>query len=124
MAELLLVEDEPGIAVLTKMMLEKNGYDVKVAKNNKECFKMIKKGRPDLIIMDVMMPDGSGWDTCRKIKENDKTKDIPILMYTVRSSEESVEKSLKHALADAHINKPSSMEVLLDTVERLLGNNP
>ncbi len=120
MPKILLVDDEPEIVVLTRMMLEKAGYKVKVANDSAECFERLKEGTPDLILMDIMMPGDDGWVTCRKIKENEKTKDIPVAMFTVRSSEDSVEKSFKYSHADAHINKPFHMEEFLNTVKGLL----
>ena len=120
MAKILLVDDEPEIVVLTKMMLEKAGYEVNVAKDSAECFERLKEEKPDLILMDIMMPGDDGWVTCRKIKENEKTKDVLVAMFTVRSSEDSVEKSFKYSHADAHINKPFQMKELLDTVKGLL----
>ncbi len=120
MAKILLVDDEPEIVVLTRMMLEKAGYEVNVAKDSAECFERLKEEKPDLILMDIMMPGDDGWVTCRKIKENEKTKDVLVAMFTVRSSEDSVEKSFKYSHADAHINKPFQMKELLDTVKKLL----
>ena len=120
MPKILLVDDEPEIVVLTRMMLEKAGYRVEVAKDSAECFERLKVEKPDLILMDIMMPGDDGWVTCRKIKENEKTKDIPVAMFTVRSSDDSVERSFKYSHADAHINKPFQMKELLDTVKGLL----
>ena len=121
MARILLVDDEPEIVVLTKMMLEKDGHEVVVARDSEECFEKLKAEKPDLILMDIMMPGDDGWIACKKIKEDRKTQDIPVAMFTVRTSENSVEKSLEYAHADAHINKPFEMKELLDTIRWLLG---
>ena len=121
MAKILLVDDEPEIVVLTKIMLEKDGHEVVVARNSGECFERLNAEIPDLILLDVMMPGDNGWEACRKIKGDEKTQDIPVAMFTVRTSDESVEKSFKYSHADAHINKPFGKKDLLDTVERLLG---
>ncbi len=120
MAKILLVDDEPEIVYLTRTMLEKAGYEVMVANDSAECFERLKEEKPDLILMDIMLPDDDGWAACRKIKENEKTQHIPVAMFTVRSSEDSVEKSFKYSHADAHINKPFQMKELLDTVKGLL----
>jgi len=71
--------------------------------------------------MDIMMPGDDGWIACKKIKEDRKTQDIPVAMFTVRTSEDSVEKSFDYSHADAHINKPFEMKELLDTVRGLVG---
>jgi CheY-like chemotaxis protein len=120
MARILIVDDEPEIVVLTKMMLEKEDHEVSVAKDSAECFEKLKVERPDLILLDIMMPGGDdGWKTCRKIKTDEKTRDIPVAMFTVRTSEDSVEKSYQCG-ADTQINKPFGKEELLDTVENLI----
>ncbi len=120
MVKILIVDDEPEIVRMTGMMLEKVGYEMVGANDSTECFERLKEERPDLILMDVMMPGDDGWVTCKKIKENEKTKDIPVAMFTVRSSEDSVERSFKYSHADAHINKPFQMKELLDTVKGIL----
>ena len=120
MAKILLVDDEPEIVYLTRMMLEKEGHEMLVATDSAECFEILKEEKPDLILMDIMMPGDDGWETCKKIKEDEKTKDIPVAMFTVRSSDDSVDKSFEYSHADAHINKPFEMKELLDTVKGLL----
>ena len=120
MARILLVDDDPEIRSLTRRILENNGYKVSVVVDGKECIDVLEKDRPDLILLDVMMPGLDGWEVCMKIKGSAKTRDIPVVMFTVRTSEDSVEKSLNYAMADAQINKPFKMKKLLDTVDRLL----
>lgn len=121
MAKILVVDDEPEIVVLTKIMLEKDGHKVTVAKDSVGCFERVKEEKPDLIILDVMMPGDDGWEVCRKIKESEKTSDVLVAMFTVRTSEDSIEKSYKYAHADAHINKPFDRTKLVETVRNLLG---
>ena len=120
MANILVVDDEPEIVVLTKIMLEKEGHKVTVAKDSAECFGRLKKEKPDLILLDIMMPGDDGWEACRKIKEDKETHDIPVVMFTVRTSDDSVDKSYKYARADAHINKPFARKELLDIIRGLL----
>ena len=94
MTKVLIVDDEPEILFLTKTMLEGRGHEVTLAKNSAECFEKLKEIRPDLILLDIMMPGGdNGWETCEKIKEDEKTQDIPLAMFSVRSSDDSVERS-------------------------------
>ena len=101
-------------------MLEKEGHKVTTAKDSSECFEAIKREKPDLILMDVMMPNDNGWETCKKIKEDEKTQDILVAMFTVRTSGDSIEKSYKYAKADSHINKPFDRKELLETVKNIL----
>lgn len=120
MTRVLVVDDEPEILFLTKIMLEGRSHEVILAKNSAECFEKLKEIRPDLILMDVMMPGGDdGWKTCREIKGDEKTRDISLAMFTVRSSDDSVEKS-NVCGADAHINKPFYKAEFLETVENLI----
>lgn len=119
-ARILLVDDEPEIRIITRRMLEKAGHSVIEAGDGVECLEKLKAEKPDLILLDVMMPGEDGWEICRKIKGEEKTKDIPVVMFTVRTSKENMKHSMKRG-AEAHINKPFDMKELLDTVERLLG---
>jgi CheY-like chemotaxis protein len=123
MAKILIVDDTHEILVITKMILEKGGHEVEVAKNSKECFEKIKEKKPDLMLLDVMISKNSndGWDICRKIKEDVNTRDILVVMFTVRTDE--ADKELSRACgADAHIDKPFRKKELLNTVEDLIKN--
>lgn len=120
MAMILLVDDEPEIVEIMEIILGMNGHEVIVARDGQECFEVLQKELPDLILMDVMMPGMNGWDVCKKIKEDEKTRDIPVAMFTVRGSEDSEKKSLQYSKADDHISKPFGLEELLAKIEKLL----
>jgi CheY-like chemotaxis protein len=122
MAKILLIDDEPELVIVTKKLLEKEGYTVIVAKDGREGLKILENDLPDLILLDIMMPGEDGWEVCKKIKSNEKTKHIPIAMFTVRVSQDSVKKSIEYAHADAQINKPFDTEELLKVIEELLRN--
>lgn len=119
MAKILLVDDEPEIRFLTRRMLEKEGHSVTEAENGEMALRMLQKDKPDLILLDVRMPGLNGWEVCRRIKADDKTKGIPVVMFTVRTSEEDIQKSVDYG-AEAHINKPFDKEELLELVENML----
>ncbi len=123
MAKILLVDDEPDIRMLTKMMLEKAGHSVAEAVNGEEGMKMLDEDVPDLILLDVMMPGMKGWEVCQKVKKDRKTRGIPVVMFTIRGSEDSVRKSYECG-ADAHINKPFEIAELIDTVNKLTRRAP
>lgn len=123
MAKILLVDDEPEIVFLTKQVLTTNGHEVLVAANGSECMKMLESNLPELILLDIMMPGLNGWEIGKEIKNNPGTKDIPIVTFTVRSSADSVEKSLSYANAAAQINKPFKIEELLEVVDRVLSDS-
>ncbi|MFQ5975455.1 MAG: PleD family two-component system response regulator [Candidatus Hydrothermarchaeales archaeon] len=121
MVKILLIDDEAEILMLTRALLEKNGYKVETAKSGAEGLKKLEKELPDLILLDIMMPPPDGWEVCEKIKADKNLRHIPVAMFTVRTSRKSREKSLTHAKADAQIDKPFDIEGLLKTIEEMLG---
>ncbi len=120
MTKIMLVDDEPDIIFTTKMMLERENYEVVVAKSGKECLERLMKEKPDLVLLDIMMRKIDGWEVGRKIKEGNETSHIAVVMFTVRTSDDSKIKSFEYSKADAQIDKPFSREELLDTVDRVL----
>jgi DNA-binding response OmpR family regulator len=114
------VDDETNLLLILKLLLQREGFEVITVKSGQECLDKLQKIKPDLILMDVMMPGLNGWETCKKIKENEKTNAIPILMLTVRASDNSREKSLNYACADGHIDKPMKRNVLVKEINALL----
>jgi CheY-like chemotaxis protein len=120
----MIVDDEPDIVYIVSKMLKKEGFDVMEAYNGEEALKKISEKKPDLILLDVMMPGINGWETSRKIKSNPEHRPIPIAMLTVKSGEEDMEKSFKYAHCDAHIPKPIIREKMLNTIRWLLLNIP
>jgi CheY-like chemotaxis protein len=120
MSKIMVVDDEENILKVVKGMLESAGHEVLTVQSGEECLERLKEERPDLILMDVMMPGMDGWETCRKIKENPETKEITVAMLTVKSEDEDKVKSFDDAIADWHISKPIRKERLLRTVEWLL----
>ncbi len=120
MTEILMVDDEPEMSMVAIFMLKKAGYEnVDEAWNGEECLKKLKVKSYDLILLDVMMPGDDGWEVCKKIKADDKTKHIPVVMFTVRTSADSKKKSIECGAED-HIDKPFEGTVLLDTVKKVL----
>ncbi len=122
MTKIMLVDDEPDVIYLVKKLLEKEGYDVVEYYNGKDCLENVESDDPDLILLDIMMPGIDGWEVSRTLKKRDSTKDIPIVMLTVRVSEDSVEKSFEYAYADGHIGKPIITEKMLNTILWVLKN--
>ncbi|GBE54669.1 MAG TPA: response regulator [Euryarchaeota archaeon] len=121
MAKILVVDDEPDVAYLVKKILTDINHEVETANSGKEALDKIHSGyKPDLILLDVMMPEMDGWEVSRRIKENPSTKDVIITMFTVRSDDEDKVTSLDRGLADWHISKPFKKDTLIRTVEWLL----
>jgi CheY-like chemotaxis protein len=120
MAKILLVDDEPEMRFITRRMLEKAGYTVIEASNGEECLAKLEEELPDLILLDVMMPGDDGWVVCRRIKAQERTKSIPVVMFTVRTADEDMGES-DRAGAEAHINKPFERDELLRILDSILG---
>ncbi len=120
MARIMFVDNEPDLIFLVTKMLRNDGYDVVTASSGEECLRMLKKEKPDLILLDIMMRGIDGWEVCKKIKEDKQTKNIPIVMLTVRTSDDSKRKSFEYAHCDEHIDKPFAKEELLSTIKKLL----
>lgn len=120
MARILVVDDELSILDVIKGMLEKDGHDVVTASSARAGLDVLNEELPDLILMDVMMPEMDGWEAAKKIKKHKDTKNIPLAMLTVKSSARDRAKSLGDIKADWHIAKPVSKDRLLKTVDWLL----
>ena len=121
MAKILAVDDNEKITYVITRMLENDGHDVITANSGGECLEILETEKPDLILMDVMMPDMDGWDVVREIKRDKSNKDIKISMLTIRNTEKDMTKSIESDFgADWHLAKPISKKRLLEAVEWLL----
>jgi CheY-like chemotaxis protein len=121
MAKIMVVDDEPEMVSLIKKILEDGGHEVEPAYSGQEALEKLESGiKPDLILLDVMMPGLNGWEVSRRIKEREETKDIIVAMLTIKSEDEDKVTSLDEGLADWHISKPFKNEELLRTVNWLL----
>ena len=120
--KVLIVEDEQDTIDLEKMIMVKSGYDVYVAMAVEEALKIIDKNRPDIILLDVMLPgDIDGFEFCRNMKSS-KNKDIPIIIFTAKSGFSDLTTGLESG-ADEYLTKPFSAEGLVKSVKKLLGEN-
>lgn len=121
--KIMVVDDNEEVISLVKTALEREGYEVVGVTNGQECLEKVEDEKPDLILMDVMMPSIDGWEVCKRIKESELLLSIPIYMLTIRGSPEDIRKSLEYAGADAHLNKPMSVDELRNVVRKLLGED-
>ncbi len=116
---ILVVEDEPDHARFAEYVLRKRGYDVAVTSSATAAVDLAQHKSFDVILMDVMLPDGNGIDVCEKIRENQNLKNVPIMMLTAKSDVKDKIKSFQ-AGADDYIVKPFQLEELLARVELML----
>ena len=120
-SRILLVDDEPDIIETISFMLQSRNYLVSVASGGQEGINKAKTEHPDLLLLDIMMPDVNGYDVCMKLKSDEDTKDIPIIMLTAKGESEAVLKS--HSIgADDYVVKPFSLPTLLSKLKKFLGN--
>lgn len=120
MSKIMVVDDEEKIRFIVRKMLENDGHEVLEAEGGKECIEIIKNEKPDLVLMDVMMPEMDGWEAAKEIKKDSANKEIIISMLTIKSEDEDKITSLDEAYADWHIAKPIKRKKLLETVNWLL----
>lgn len=116
---ILVVDDDPEVIRLLTARLVNSGYDVSSASNGLEAMEKIKKRRPDLIVLDVMMPQMDGFNVCSCLKEDESLKDIPVLFLTGLGQIKDMKRAIE-AKANAYIVKPFDSEELLETIERLI----
>ena len=120
MKKILIIDDDPTSLKLTQGRLQANGYEVDISSDAPEGLEKAIKFKPDLIILDVMMPIVNGYNFCRLVKSQEASRHIPIILLTSRSEAED-RKIGKEVGADAYITKPFDIEELLKTVRDLLG---
>ncbi|MHC1575707.1 MAG: response regulator [Candidatus Methanogasteraceae archaeon] len=122
-SKIMVVDDEPDTVGLVTLVLESEGHEVIPAYNGKDALDMLNDTKPDLILLDIMMPDIDGWDVYRSIRKNNETKDIPVVMLTAKA--QSIDKMIGlHVIgADGYITKPFGRRELVDGVKKHLKEN-
>lgn len=119
MALIYIVEDDESIREIETIALKNSNYIVSAFENAKEFYKKLDELVPDLILLDVMLPDESGYDIVRKLRKRPATQDIPIIMVTAKTTEMDMIKGLDGG-ADDYIKKPFSIMELITRVKALL----
>ncbi len=118
---ILAIDDEKDILKLLQYNLEREGYQVACAKTGEEGLETVKSKRPDLVILDIMMPGIDGLEVCKVLRANKDTKNIPLLMLTAKTSEVDEILGLELGASD-YISKPFSLKVLLARVKNIFRN--
>lgn len=123
--KVLIVDDEPNIVTALEFLLKRSGYEVLLATNGAEALERVEIYRPDVVLMDVMMPIKSGFEVCQRMRERPELAQIKIVMLSAKGSEAEVSKGLSLG-ADLYITKPFSTQELVATINRLFepGGNP
>jgi DNA-binding response OmpR family regulator len=118
--KILFVDDDPGMHLTIIPILSKAGYSVISAKNGEQALHLALDVRPDLIILDVIMPGIKGRDLCKKIKAYDVLKNIAIVFLSAKDSEDDIKAELE-AGAITHLTKPVNPKEFLKTISGILG---
>ena len=116
--KIMIVDDEPDILFTVGQMLETSGYEVIKAVDGKDCLKKLCEVTPDLVLLDIMMPEINGWDVAAKIKENPKWNNIPIIFLTIKGDTMSI--GMGGMVAVDYITKPFDIQDLKNRVEKIL----
>jgi CheY-like chemotaxis protein len=117
---LLLVDDSETVIQFEKLILRGMGFDISVAKNGKLALEQVAAHRPDLILLDIMMPELDGVETLRCLKVNPDAKDIPVIMVTTKGDPEMIARATE-AGCDDYITKPVDKMELLEKIRKHLG---
>jgi DNA-binding response OmpR family regulator len=114
------IEDEPEMIDLIKLILGRKGFELAGAMGGREGLELIRRLKPDLVLLDLMMPDMDGWEVYQQIKSDDELKHIPVIIVTAKA--QSIDKvlGLHIAKVDDYVTKPFGPQELLQSIEKVL----
>jgi two-component system response regulator VicR len=118
------IEDEPEMIDLVQLILGRKGFDLIGAVGGREGLETVRRLKPDLVLLDLMMPDMDGWEVYQQMKADDELKDIPVIVVTAKA--QSIDKvlGLHIAKVDDYVTKPFGPQELLQSVNKVLGLQP
>lgn len=119
--KILVVDDEAYIVHILEFSLGMEGFEVVTAFDGEEAISKAERERPDLVVLDIMMPKLDGYETCRRLKENDKTKNIPVILLSAKGRSMDQRVGLD-AGADEYITKPFSPRKLVERIRAHIGH--
>ena len=116
------IEDEPEMIDLVRLILGRKGFQVIGANGGIEGLETVRKEQPDLVLLDLMMPDMDGWEVYQQMKADESLREIPVVVVTAKA--QSIDKvlGLHIAKVDDYITKPFGPQELLESVEKILGS--
>ena len=119
---ILCIEDEAEMIDLTRLVLEREGYEVLGAVGGRLGLELIKKEKPDMVLLDLMMPDVDGWEVYRQMKADKSLADIPVIIVTARAQSIDRVLGLQIAKVDDYITKPFGPRELLESINKIFVN--
>jgi two-component system response regulator VicR len=120
MTKIMVIDDEPDLVEVVKLILESDGYQVVTANGGQEALEKMGKEMPDLVLLDIIMPRMDGWEVFSRIKSDQKTKDIPVIMLTAKDQRIDKLIGLHVVRVDDYITKPFGRSELLASIKRIL----
>ena len=117
--KILIVEDEESLLKLESILLTSRGYEVKGVADGQAALDILPSMKPDLVLLDIMLPEIDGFEVCRQIKGSEATKHIPVIMLTAKKSREDMARG-EQVGADWYITKPFKSAMVIETIQRFL----
>ncbi|MDP3841149.1 MAG: response regulator [Oxalobacteraceae bacterium] len=119
--KILIVDDEPNIVISLEFLMQQSGYEVATARDGADAMQKIATFQPDLVLLDIMLPQLNGFEICQRIRENSRWNRIKVIMLSAKGREIEVSKGIALG-ADAYVTKPFSTKDLIAQVQRLLAD--
>lgn len=121
--KILIADDEPNILISLEYLMKREGFEVHLARDGQEALLMLQRERPRLVLLDVMMPQLSGFEVCQALRADEALRDTLVLMLTAKGRDTDVAKGLGVG-ADAYMTKPFSTKELVQKVRAMLAAQP
>ncbi|MGQ9476059.1 MAG: response regulator transcription factor [Actinomycetota bacterium] len=119
----LVVDDDPMVTRLVRINLELENFEVEEAWDGRTAMRMMRENRPDLLVLDIMMPQMDGWEMLKMIREDDQLRDLPVVVLTAKVQEEDIARGWRMG-ADGYIVKPFNPVILADSLRKVLEASP
>ncbi|MDT8441118.1 MAG: response regulator [Desulfuromonadales bacterium] len=117
--KILIVEDEESLLKLESILLKSKGYDVQGVADGQAALDAVQSMKPDLVLLDIMLPEIDGFEVCRRIKADEATRHIPVIMLTAKKGREDMARG-EQVGADWYITKPFKSAMVIETIQRFL----
>ncbi|WP_025742118.1 response regulator transcription factor [Aquimarina pacifica] len=117
--KIVIVDDEPNIVMSLEFTFKKNDYEVFIARDGSEAIDILKSQIPDIVLLDIMMPNVDGYQTLKYIRSNESTKNIKVIFLTAKNKVSDIEKGLKMGV-DKYLTKPFSIKKIVEEVNELI----
>ena len=120
---ILIVDDEPNIVISLEFLMRREGFEAEIAVDGEAALEAVARTKPDLVVLDVMLPRLDGFEVCRRIRADPDSRSVKVLMLTASGRETEVARGLALG-ADAYVTKPFSTRDVVAQIRRLLGVGP